>query len=433
MGTAAAHVRYITRQSAARLVLAERMPEAPHQARAWLDGQEQAERKNGRVIDKVMVALPRELTPEQRAVLVREFAGEVTQGRASWLAAIHDQGKDADNPHAHIVIRDKDLETGKRVFSFTDKTGRKKVGLSEKGSTERLREAWEIAANRALERAGQEARIDRRTLEAQGIEQRPQIHVGPKAKAMEGRGVRPQSQIRRDHRGRVIRYPEIDRNVVHGHRTRAERNASIMARNEQQQRQREAQALRLQAWEDARRAEEAEKRAWAEEDARRRAQEAEEARKAAEARRAREKAKLAQEAREQAAANRYAAQVLALQEAERLASPAVWQRHQWTEAHPWRARLHRLGLVKAAPLVEIDGRIAAVEATRKALEADSEGKQAYEAREAVRAAQEAPRRETERQERERQYQQRLAKLNEQSKTRGPNRGKPGRDGPGFGR
>lgn len=422
MGTAAAHVRYITRQSAARLVLAERMPEAPHQARAWLDGQEQAERKNGRVIDKVMVALPRELTPEQRAVLVREFAGEVTQGRASWLAAIHDQGKDADNPHAHIVIRDKDPDTKKRV-----------AGLSEKGSTERLREAWEIAANRALKRAGQEARIDRRTLEAQGIEQRPQIHVGPKAKAMEGRGVRPQSQIRRDHRGRVIRYPEIDRNVVHGHRTRAERNASIMARNEQQQRQREAQALRLQAWEDARRAELAEKQALAEEAARRRAQEAEEARKAAEARRAREKAKLAQEAREQAAANRYAAQVLALQEAERLASPAVWQRHQWTEAHPWRARLHRLGLVKAAPLVEIDGRIAAVEATRKALEVDSEGKQAYEAREAVRAAQEAVRRETERQERERQYQQRLAKLNEQSKTRGPNRGKPGRDGPGFGR
>lgn len=298
-GTAAAHVRYITRQSAARLVLAERMPEAPHQARAWLDAQEQTERKNGRVIDKVMVALPRELTPEQRAALVREFADEVTQGRASWLAAIHDQGKDAANPHAHIVIRDKDPNTRKRVAK-----------LSEKGSTERLREVWEKAANRALERAGHEARIDRRSLAAQGIDRIPQVHVGPRAKAIEERGVRPTSRIRRDHRGRVIRYPDIDWDVMHGRRTRAEHNRRIVARNEQRQRQ--VQRAR-QTWEQARkRAQEAEEARRAlvamrkreeaallaaiEEQARKRAQEAEDARNAREAREAREEAQRAQEA-----------------------------------------------------------------------------------------------------------------------------------------
>jgi hypothetical protein len=37
------------------------------EAGQWLDGQERAERKNARVADKMVVALPTELTPEQRA------------------------------------------------------------------------------------------------------------------------------------------------------------------------------------------------------------------------------------------------------------------------------------------------------------------------------------------------------------------------------
>lgn len=422
-GTAGAHVRYITRQSAARLVLAERMPEAPHQARAWLDDQEQAERKNGRVIDKVMVALPRELTPEQRAALVREFAGDVTQGRASWLAAIHDQGKDAANPHAHIVIRDKDPATRKRVAM-----------LSEKGSTERLRAAWEQAANRALERAGHEARIDRRSLAAQGIERTAQVHVGPRAKAMEGRGVRPSSQIRRDHRGRMVRYPEIDTSIVHGQQTRAEHNRRIVARNEQRLRQRQAQEQARLAREAARREEEAALLAAAEEQARKRAQEAEDARKSREARKAQEEAQRAQVALERAAAERYEGLVRAHQEVAKAAAGVVWQRHQWTEAHPWRARLHRLGVVKAAPLAEIEGREAAAEAAKKALEADTEGRRAYEAREAARAAQEAAQREAERQERAQQRKEAQAQRREKAQQKGPSRGRNrtrDRGGPDF--
>ncbi|MCV5334349.1 MobA/MobL family protein, partial [Escherichia coli] len=43
---------------------------------------------------------------------------------------------------------------------------------------------------RALERAGHDARIDHRTLEAQGIERLPGIHLGPNVVEMEGRGIR---------------------------------------------------------------------------------------------------------------------------------------------------------------------------------------------------------------------------------------------------
>lgn len=220
------HIRYITRPGACSLTLSARMPLDRHQARSWLDGQEQTDRKNGRVCDKLMLALPLELTAEQRAELVRDFAEQVTQGKASYFAAIHDKGEDAANPHCHLVIRDRDPESKKRV-----------IGLSETGSTEKLRATWEQVANTHLERAGSPARIDRRSLEAQGIERDAGIHVGPKGPAMEQhKGLRPESQERDERRPsnqpykrrkrRKTPYPNIDRG-----RTRAEANAERQARN----------------------------------------------------------------------------------------------------------------------------------------------------------------------------------------------------------
>ncbi len=215
-GTAGAHLDYIARGHACLEVIGARMPlPAPGErggaARSWLDAQEAGERKNGRVVDKLMLALPRELDAAQRIALVRGFAEGVTQGRASWLAAVH---ADAGNPHAHLMIRDKDPGTGKRV-----------AGLSEKGSTDQLRLAWEQAANAALERAGQAARIDRRNLAAQGIEQPAQIHVGPRVEAMERQGKPVQSRERTTTRGRVVRWPEIDQG-----RSRAAHNAELRER-----------------------------------------------------------------------------------------------------------------------------------------------------------------------------------------------------------
>ena len=187
-GTAAAHIRYITRPEAKAQVLAQRMPVDRHQARAWLNEQEISSRKNERMIDKVLGALPRELSHAQQDELVRGFAEHLTQSRAPWLAAIHRTGKDATNPHMHLVIRDRDPETGKKVAQ-----------LSSKGSTEQIRQGWELHVNRALERAGREERVDRRSLKAQGIEHAPTIHVGPRVKAMEAKGYKPQRTAAIEH------------------------------------------------------------------------------------------------------------------------------------------------------------------------------------------------------------------------------------------
>ena len=221
-GTAGAHARYVCREGAARVILGEHMPTDREAARAWLDTQEVADRKNARVIDKVMLALPVELDAAKRVELVHDFAAEIGQGRIAWLAGIHDRGEDAHNPHAHVIFRDRDIDTDKRVAE-----------LSGKGSTERLRETWERLANQALERAGIDARIDRRSLEAQGIERQAGIHIGANVLAMEERGIRPDSQAR-EVDGRIVDWPSIDQG-----RTRIDRLAEIEAANDNREQDKE--------------------------------------------------------------------------------------------------------------------------------------------------------------------------------------------------
>lgn len=453
-GTAGAHIDYITRDSAARVVLGEHMPEQRHEAHAWLDQAEASDRKNGRVCDKLMLALPRELSPEERADLVRDFARQVGQGKAPWLAAIHDKGKDSENPHAHLVIRDKDPETGKRVAC-----------LSEKGSTERLRELWEITANAHLQRAGHTARIDRRTLAAQGIDRKAQIHVGPRAKAMVERGKVPVSKIRKDHQGRVIRYPDIE-SVGSKTRTRTGYNAKIINLNEQKAKN-EARKWDLSHWEQAvstarkngfaPEVEKAEislqvakefvearkplpvhhnqvqriaKARWAAIEADRMAVEKAQQEKA---RRAEAERKRAQEAEKTALADRYEARWRIAEKAAQAAKGAEWQKSQFEQAHRWRARLHKIGL-KSAPLAEIEGRIKAAQKAKEALLADAEGRSAWKERQAVLEAKkqaEAQKIEADRKaalQKEAQKRRAAKPKNEQAKIKAPKKGK----GPGFG-
>ena len=200
-GTAGAHLGYITRASACRAVLAEHIPLARPgskggAARKWMDEAEAADRKNARVIDKFEIALPRELSEAQRIEVVRTFIRELANGKpVPFFAALHDKDgtKDAANPHAHVVIRDRDPETGKgRV-----------INTSEKGSTERAREIWERVCNEALRDAGLYARVDRRSLVDQGIlHRKPAGHEGPQPRAMESRQ-KPSEKLSRIRAARI--------------------------------------------------------------------------------------------------------------------------------------------------------------------------------------------------------------------------------------
>lgn len=222
-GTAGAHLRYITRPSSKATIFAEHMPENRHEARAWMNAQELSSRKNERMIDKIIGALPRELNHEQQNNLVQAFAKDMSQDRAPWYAAIHREGKDANNPHVHFVLRDRDSETGKKVAQ-----------LSSKGSTDRIRQKWEHHVNQALERAGLDERVDRRSLKAQGIDRKPSIHVSPKAHAMENKGQTPCTKAPRDYEpigSAEERAKKLQRMDAYRRVSRMAHNARISAHN----------------------------------------------------------------------------------------------------------------------------------------------------------------------------------------------------------
>ena len=223
-GTAGAHIRYISREDANPVILAEHMPYDPVQARTWMDGRERAMRKNARVIDKIRLALPRELNEEQRAELVEAFMGDLTGGRIPWYAAIHQSGRDAHNPHVHIALHDRDIDHGKRALRLSDSTrDRRKAGFPGPKAVNWIRERWEVVCNEILANTGFDIRIDRRTLEAQGLDRKPTIHEGPRAQHINNHVKRPGSKKRINGCGRVIDYPFIDQG-----RTRREFNAHII-------------------------------------------------------------------------------------------------------------------------------------------------------------------------------------------------------------
>jgi hypothetical protein len=222
---------YNAREEATYAIRSHIIPPGPKEAEAWFREQEKGERKNARMSDRFIGALPRELTPEQCIEAVETFCREVTQDRVPWHFALHlelDKKDEPDwNPHAHIIFRDRDIETGRR-FLHTSAGPKERRELDAKGvdywTTKDFREAWGDQMNRALERAGHDIRIDHRSLKEQGIDKEPQIHVGPASQKAASKGfpLDSRDQVCGD---RTIPYTLLDEG------TRAEHNTRIIERN----------------------------------------------------------------------------------------------------------------------------------------------------------------------------------------------------------
>lgn len=159
---------------------------------------DQYERANGRLFKRVEMALPLALTAEERRALAVGFAHHLTdEERLPYTLAIH-AGK-GTNPHAHLLISERGndgLERSpeqwfRRYNAAAPARGgaQKSTALHPKAWLEETRAAWAEQTNLALERAGHAVRIDHRSLEAQGSDRLPGLHVGPVAAAMEARGI----------------------------------------------------------------------------------------------------------------------------------------------------------------------------------------------------------------------------------------------------
>ena len=161
--------------------------------RLWNAGELSEKRKDSQVAREVRVALPRELDPEQRRELVREFAKAEFTGRGMVADVSYHDGN-SGNPHAHILLTTRKLNS--------DGFGAKDRSWNDKELLLRWREQWAERANRTLERAGSRERIDHRTLAAQRqeaiergqvkraakLDRDPQIHLGKEGAALRRRG-----------------------------------------------------------------------------------------------------------------------------------------------------------------------------------------------------------------------------------------------------
>ena len=168
------------------------MPEwAQENPRAFWQAADNYERANGRLYTEIEIALPREISAEQRENLVNGFAYSELNG-LPYTVAIHNPRagiEGGEQPHAHIVFSERKqdgIERDEEQFFKRANTKAPEKGGCAKDRTwndqdkvQQIRESWEQHYNRFSQ-----PQVSCRSLEAQGIDREPERHMGPsKSKA----------------------------------------------------------------------------------------------------------------------------------------------------------------------------------------------------------------------------------------------------------
>ena len=173
----------------ATLILPEGVPEwANDRAALWNAAEQSETRKNSTVAREFEIALPSELSAQERQTLAHAFAREIVarHGCAADVA-IHAPGREGDhrNHHAHILCTTRRLTPdgfGEKCRELDDRKTKAVDGW---------RERFAALQNEHLERAGVAGRVDHRSLKEQGIERAPTRHLGPAATGYERRTGEP--------------------------------------------------------------------------------------------------------------------------------------------------------------------------------------------------------------------------------------------------
>lgn len=195
---------------------------AQDRASLWNAAEESETRRNSVTAREWELALPSEISAEDRSQITRQFAEElVSRYGVAVDVAIHAPHREGDqrNHHAHVLTTTRKLEpegfTAKTRVLDSAKTGGVEI--------EQMREVWAGLQNRALERVGEVERVDHRSLEAQRedalsqgdtlkaeeLDRDPEVKMGPAANAMERREMRAAEREGRDYepvteRGRAV-------------------------------------------------------------------------------------------------------------------------------------------------------------------------------------------------------------------------------------
>ena len=204
------------------IVTPENAPEwAADRSKLWNEVEASETRRNSVTARVWELALPSEISAEDRSQITRDFAQElVSRYGVAVDVAIHAPHREGDqrNHHAHVLTSTRRLEpegfTAKTRVLDSAKTGGVEI--------EQMRGVWAELQNRALERAGEAERVDHRSLEAQReaalergdqlsaeeLDRDPELKLGPAANSMERR-----AKAMAERRGREYK-PVTERGTV---------------------------------------------------------------------------------------------------------------------------------------------------------------------------------------------------------------------------
>lgn len=191
------------------VMLPDNAPRAYADTQALWNAVDAAEKRvDAQTVRRMIIALPKELTYEQNLALIRDYCQREFVNRGM-ICDLYYHDEHDGNPHVHLLLTLRAMDEHGRWLPKTrteyvlDERGNRVKGKNGKWKrcnvdtvdwndhkyAEIWRHDWEVMQNAALEQAGREERIDMRSLERQGIEDRlPQQHLGPAVAAMEQKG-----------------------------------------------------------------------------------------------------------------------------------------------------------------------------------------------------------------------------------------------------
>jgi ATP-dependent exoDNAse (exonuclease V) alpha subunit len=190
----------------------------------WNAAEHAEKRHNAKTAREYQVTLPHELGPERRVALARALAGEIAERyKVAVDLAVHEPrpGGDSRNFHAHLLTTTREITPaglGAKVgLDMTARERRRRELPDHSHEYVSIRERWAALTNDALREANIAARVDHRSLSAQGLDQEPKPRIPLMHLKMEQRGIRSEvaERLRAEYRERVqqrmVRSTEVSR------------------------------------------------------------------------------------------------------------------------------------------------------------------------------------------------------------------------------
>lgn len=187
------HVDFENREDVvfSAILLPENAPDwAADRTKLWNTVDTTARRKDARLAKTIEAAITRDVPPEQREALLRDYVAPYIKLGCVADVAIHEDGT-GHNPHVHILLTT-------RVLTHAG-FGAKLSAIEQRQFVTAARKRWAGLTNHYLKIAGSTLRVYHRSYKARGIEAVPTLHRGPnqqerRSKREHARRVRQKNQ-----------------------------------------------------------------------------------------------------------------------------------------------------------------------------------------------------------------------------------------------